>query len=732
VTTRNRSRRGTAKELHPQLAALIRTIGTPPEPSAFEPSPFQREALDLVRRQDVLVEAPTGSGKTWIAEEAIREGLAVGLTAWYTTPLKALSNQKFRRFQKLYGEERVGLLTGERRINGGAPVIVATTEILRNSLYEGDRAPHLAILDEAHYLSDPERGTAWEEVLMYAPAHARMLLLSATLPNCEELAAWLAEVRGARPAVVVETVRPVPLHYVVADRWGRLRPFPAEIAVEAGGRRPDWLPSLLHHLEGAGLLPAIFFFPARRLCDDAANALARDAADDADARRVAWRTWESEFPHLREHGHRQNFLRAGIAPHHAGHLTSWRMAVESFLERGLLRAVCATTTLAAGLDVPARTVALTTLVRNSPNGPVWLSATEFHQMAGRAGRRGKDTAGFVILPATDDDEAAQGEALAGSEPDPVRSAFAPSYAQVLNLLRTRPLAVALDELRRSLAAFQRRKEVALLESEIGEIAPDPLADRPCGARVFTRARYERLVETDQPVGDWPCTTCPVATRCVATIDDLRRRELRRSELRRALRGVQQGLQEAFMAHAGILRTFGYLDRDFAVTPDGRWAASLRNAKSLILSELIRRALMPIDPNAIARFAASLSTERAPRVGAEVGLTAVAEVVRDIQAHEGREGIDSDATAAEFAPDWDRVMRRRVPSPADRRAHATELWMRGWEFGRLTTEVDVAEGDMQRILLQTAELLHQLEALPQDAVRAAASAARTRIMRPPLL
>ncbi|MGH2398338.1 MAG: DEAD/DEAH box helicase, partial [bacterium] len=204
-----------------KLRAILEDVGAPPA-APFVPAAFQESALAAARSGDVLVCAPTGSGKTWIAEQAMGELLAGGGTAWYTTPLKALSNQKFHRFGGLYGTEAVGLLTGERKLNAQAPIVVATTEILRNALYGTSTSPDLIVLDEAHYISDRERGTAWEEILMLAPKRSRLLLLSATFPNADIVAAWLTEVRGVRPEVIVEQLRPVPLRYILADGRGRL------------------------------------------------------------------------------------------------------------------------------------------------------------------------------------------------------------------------------------------------------------------------------------------------------------------------------------------------------------------------------------------------------------------------------------------------------------------------------------------------------------------------------
>lgn len=719
--------------VHPALRSLLRASRVPPG-APFRPSQFQLRALEALRTGDVLVQAPTGSGKTWIAEQAIAEGLKAERRCWYTTPLKALSNQKHRRFCGLYGEERVGLLTGERKVRPAAPLVVATTEVLRNALYDLEAAPDLVVLDEAHYLSDPERGTAWEEVILYLPSTSSLLLLSATLPNAEELADWMGEVRGRRPVVITETVRPVPLEFVAADAAGRL--VPLERAAVRQERSRDWVSAVMAALEEAGLLPAIFFFPARRLCDEAVCSLGKRPAPGEGERREAWRKWEAEFPHLRTHPLRLPLLRAGVAPHHAGHTTTWRMAVEDLLERGLVRAVCATTTLAAGLDVPARTVVLTTLVRNSPEGMVYLSATEFHQMAGRAGRRGKDTLGFVVLPAVDPDELAYGEALLGSSPEPVRSAFTPSYALVLNLLRTRPLEEVSRELDRSLAAYQRRQEVAALRRRLEGLPSDPVVDRPCTDRLYTRVRYERMLEQPElhrePLASWPCSRCAVQERCVRTLEELRRVEHERSRLKRQLLELEGGLREAFLARARVLQRLGYLDRDFRPTQEGLWAARLRHPRCVVLAELVRRQLLPKDPHNLCGYAAALSTERAPRLGREAGLAGLGRLVAAVAELEEQEGLPADDFVQEFRPQWDRALRRVLPSSADRRAWAAVSWSKGIEFQTLYHELEVSEGDLQRILLQAAEVCNQLTNLPQAEVSTVAAQARDLLLRPPVV
>jgi len=660
--------------LHPGLGPTLAEVGEV-RPAPLVPACFQEEALAAVAEGDVLVAAPTGSGKTWIAEQEIRRLRTGGGTVWYTTPLKALSNQKFRQFQRLFGADSVGLVTGERRINADAPIVVGTTEILRNILYGTVRPADLIVLDEAHYLGDAERGTAWEEVILLASPATRLLLLSASIPNTDELAGWLAKVRSRAPRVVREDERPVPLRLLLADARGRLLPPGLASRVRAGIKQQGWLVELVRQLDAAQLLPAILFFPSRRECDIAARELSSLRPPGAEERARALGAWETEYPTLLGHRYRHALIQAGVAPHHAGHLMGWRLAVEDLLARGLVRAVAGTTTLASGLDVPARTVALSTLARNSPDGPVALSSTEFQQMAGRAGRRGRDRIGVIVVPATSRDDAALGAALADAAPEPVTSAFAPSYTQVLNLLARRGLDTALAELQRSLAAYQ-----GLLGRRL---------------RVPRRLPPGAIADAAQRASD--------------------------------------GLAGAFLLHAAVLQTLGYLDHTPQLTRDGRWAMRLRHPRLLILGELIRRQQMPQTGPRLAGIAAALGTERPPRGGgAKARLGALSHIVEEVAKLEREYGLEADPVTKEFRVEWDRGQRRLVPSPAQRRAEAVEAWARGVEWLRLVAEAESEEGDLQRSILQAAEILMQLEGLPFPPLRALARATREGLLRAPIV
>jgi superfamily II RNA helicase len=791
------------------VSELLRGVGEAP-PAPFAPAAFQLEALAALERGDVLVAAPTGSGKTWIAEREIARLLAGDphpehstgpgrARVWYTAPLKALSNQKFRRFQRLYGEAAVGLLTGERRVNPEAPVLVATTEILRNVLYDRNAAhaspAQVVVLDEAHYLADPERGTAWEEILLLAPRETRLLLLSATIPNVDELAAWLGEVRGRGPRVVRLDTRPVPLQYLLADGAGRLVP-PVASAVLTEERTLRWLHAAAEALEHRRLTPAILFFPSRRECDEAARALGGRQAPGEERRAARIDAWIEQVPELAGHPLITPLRRAGVAPHHAGHLTAWRMCVEELLEEGLVRLVCATTTLAAGLDVPARTVLLSTLYRNSPEGPASLTPTEFHQMTGRAGRRGRDTLGIAVIGVENPSQADEGLALADAAPDPVRSAFTPSDAQVLNLLARATLSEAEAMVQRSFAAFQRRAETAPLRVRLDALPPDPLTERPCGDRVATRARFDRLLRDlrrarhrgaggapagGAPDGDriaslgrevvqMPCTGCPVVDRCLATLNDQRAVERKRRALAADLSDLERQEVRVFRNRAAVLRDLGYLDPHWRLTATGAIAARIRHPRMLLLSEAVRARVLPADPVALAAVAGALGTERMAPPHRRPPLRRGNRRRYEWRAAAEQRWQDPDSPEARMAAVFPpaalqqirtavaalrsiiaRVNARRNaagvpedpvgrefepagggPAPALQRAAVVGEWAAGRHWAEVVARHRIPEGDLQRLVWQAAEILAQLEDLPSPALASAARAGREAMLRSPVL
>jgi superfamily II RNA helicase len=510
---------------------------------------------------------------------------------------------------------------------------------------------------------------------MLAGPATRLLLLSASIPNAGELAGWLGELRGRPPRVIIETERPVPLRLLLASADGSLLPETLAPRIRAEERKRGWLTEMVKQLDAANLLPAILFFPSRKECDVGARELSALRQPGADARKEALERWETEYPTLRSHAFRHTVIQAGIAPHHAGHLMAWRLAIEDLLDRGLIRAVAATTTLASGLDVPARTVALSTLVRNSPDGAVPLTSTEFQQMSGRAGRRGRDRVGVIIVPAGNRDEAQLGLALAGAEAEPVESAFRPSYTQVLNLLARRTLDDAVAELQRSFAVYQ------------GHAGRRPRLPRrmPAGAIALAAER------------------------------------------------TRDGLTAGFLLHAAVLQQLGYLDARAHLTEAGRWAMRLSHPRLLILAELVRREQIPKNGARLAAYAAALGTERPPRSGGgKARLASLSHIVDEVARIERETGLIPDSVQEEFKVEWLRGRRKLLPSPAERRADAVEAWAGGMEWPRLVSIVESEEGDLQRSILQAAEILMQVENLPQPALQALARATRETLLRAPIV
>jgi ATP-dependent RNA helicase HelY len=467
------------------------------EQYAFALDDFQVAACRaLSSGNGVLVAAPTGSGKTVVGEYAVHLALDQGRKCFYTTPIKALSNQKYNDLVRRYGAGTVGLLTGDNSVNGDAPVVVMTTEVLRNMLYAGSatlRDLGYVVLDEVHYLADRSRGAVWEEVIIHLPESVRVVALSATVSNAEEFGDWLAQVRGGTE-VIVDEHRPVPLwQHMLAGRrlydlftdddHHQLNPELVRLARrdmhavydsrsrprrgEGRPRRhsPPYRPEVIDRLDAAGLLPAITFIFSRAGCDAAvqqclAAGLRLTTPDEAEviesraARRVA-DIPEEDLAVLGYHDWLTG-LRRGIAAHHAGMLPAFKEVVEELFAAGLVRAVFATETLALGINMPARTVVIERLDKWNGDTHAPLTAGEYTQLTGRAGRRGIDVEGHAVVlwqPGLDPGLVA---GLAGTRTYPLNSSFRPSYNMAVNLT----------------GRAGRQRAAALLESSFAQFQAD--------------------------------------------------------------------------------------------------------------------------------------------------------------------------------------------------------------------------------------------------------------------
>ncbi|XVQ07697.1 DEAD/DEAH box helicase [Spirillospora sp. CA-255316] len=494
----------------------------------FELDAFQLEACRVLEEgSGVLVAAPTGSGKTVVGEFAVHLALTGGGKCFYTTPIKALSNQKYADLVRRYGPEKVGLLTGDNSVNGEAPIVVMTTEVLRNMLYAA--SPTLSglafvVMDEVHYLADRFRGAVWEEVIIHVPDSVRIVALSATVSNAEEFGEWLHAVRGDT-AVIVDEHRPVPLfqHMLVGtrlydlfvdtgpgkaarnaksgaagdgrDRPARINPQLQRMAVEEVRRakvnqgrrtgrrraprpqrfRPPARPDVIERLERAGLLPAITFVFSRAGCDTSVlqclNANLRlTSKEEAEEIRAhaELRTADISRDDLRVLGY-DDFLAGlerGIAAHHAGMLPTFKEIVEELFTRGLIKAVFATETLALGINMPARTVVIEKLDKWNGEAHVDLTPGEYTQLTGRAGRRGIDVEGHAVVvwsPSVDPNSVA---GLAGTRTYPLNSSFRPSYNMAVNLVGAVGIERARTLLEESFAQFQADRAVVGLARQV--------------------------------------------------------------------------------------------------------------------------------------------------------------------------------------------------------------------------------------------------------------------------
>ncbi|MGK5499254.1 DEAD/DEAH box helicase [Streptomyces sp. URMC 125] len=477
----------------------------------FELDAFQIEACKALEAgKGVLVAAPTGSGKTIVGEFAVHLALAQGRKCFYTTPIKALSNQKYNDLVKRYGGKQVGLLTGDNSINSGAPVVVMTTEVLRNMLYAGSQALQglgYVVMDEVHYLSDRFRGAVWEEVIIHLPDSVTLVSLSATVSNAEEFGDWLDTVRGDTEVIVSEH-RPVPLwQHVLAGR----RMY--DLFEEKGGRRevnPDLLrmaqmensrvpsfrdrrrgkpmreadrererrqrsriwtpgrPEVIAQLDSQGLLPAITFIFSRAGCEAAvqqclfAGLRLNDAAQRARVREIVEERTASipdEDLHVLGYFEWLEGLERGIAAHHAGMLPTFKEVVEELFVRGLVKAVFATETLALGINMPARSVVLEKLVKWNGEQHVDITPGEYTQLTGRAGRRGIDVEGHAVVLWQRGMDPGALAGLAGTRTYPLRSSFRPSYNMAVNLVSQFGRHRSRELLETSFAQFQADRAV---------------------------------------------------------------------------------------------------------------------------------------------------------------------------------------------------------------------------------------------------------------------------------
>jgi superfamily II RNA helicase len=657
----------------------------PPPVFPFPLDEFQTAAIECLRAgRSVVVCAPTGSGKTVVGEYAAQFALTAGQRVFYTTPLKALSNQKYRDFCHQLGGDQVGLLTGDISIQPEAAVVVMTTEVFRNMLYGVDqpegrlRDVRFVVLDECHYLNDFGRGTVWEESIIRCPSHIRLVALSATIANARELTAWIEQAHGPTE-LILATDRPVPLRYHAFRRASLSPLLRKDGSAPPRGKRGNARPrrtsrvdpvTVVEVLDREDLLPAIYFVFSRRGCElalrdcEEMDLLSPEAAERT---REIVETYVEANPYVRDHPHLP-YLLQGLAVHHAGLLPAWKVLVERLFQANLIKVVFATETLAAGINMPARSTVISALMKRSDDGWRGLTASEFHQMSGRAGRRGMDPVGHVVVLPDRYRPMEEAAELAAAPPDPLTSRFTPTYGLVLNVLRHHTPEEAETLLRRSFGQFQAEARAA---------------------------RAARLKEERRKRRGEGATG-------------------RGGEGARGRHGIYWG---EFLALQKILEKYGYVVKN-RPTEAGLMAAALRTQNELLVAEALRQTNWTnVRPSEFAAVVTALGTEE-PRSHARVWarvtqateaiLVGVRRLARRLQQTQWRSGIEAPAELSEMC------------SPL------TQLWAEGHDWRATVSATNMDEGDVVQAIRRTLDLLRQIPqapGMPEHVVELAREAVR---------
>jgi len=734
---------------------------------SFDFDHFQVEGCHALESGNgALVAAPTGSGKTIVGEFAIYKATSEGKKCFYTTPIKALSNQKFNDLVATYGPEMVGLLTGDTSINSEAQIVVMTTEVLRNMIYARSRTlDDLAcvVMDEVHYLADKFRGAVWEEILIHLPAEVTVVSLSATVSNVEEFGEWLESVRG-RTSIVVSEERPVPLyqHVLVGHRLldlfessGRinqelLRAERRLISRSTHNRSRETghgldKSELIRKLHHEGFLPAIFFIFSRAGCDASMARLVRDGVDltsqaekDEIARVVSIRTDHLPAEDLNALNFQQWFLglQRGIASHHAGMLPLFKEITENLFQIGLLRVVFATETLALGINMPAKTVVLEKLIKWNGESHVMITPGEYTQLTGRAGRRGIDIEGNSIIMWSPSIDAAMAASLAGNRTYPLKSSFSPTYNMSANLLERMSFKRAMDSLALSFAQFQAdksllgiqqqvdRNRIALssppenchlgdfseyfaIRRRIREVEREEVRERGQRRHRALEERAERVRTLRVELRQHICHGCAERESHARLWEKFDRLRLDTENLVKKIELRRSVIPRTFQQVTAVLRALDYVQEE-KLTPVGRRLTRIFAERDLLVSEVMRRGtfsqLSATDVTAL--LSGLLYESRSEERQLPRIPKSLAEPVREVAAI----WAEISALEQEYGLDTQN-------EPDFSMAWSIARWASGSSLSKILRESDVTAGDFVRHVKQIIDLLGQLiEADPEESAK----------------
>lgn len=754
----------------------------------FELDDFQKDACNFIDAgKSVVVCAPTGAGKTVIAEHAIHRALAEGKRIFYTTPLKALSNQKYYDFGQKYGQDNVGLLTGDTSINRNGQIVVMTTEVFRNMLYGtnfGAVADNLkdvkyVVLDEVHYMNDEQRGTVWEESIIYCPTNVQIIALSATVANADELTNWINTVHS-KTELVDTDFRPVPLkfYYFDSSQPNKLLPLftpsgqlnkkikPEKHAWGKYGKNKQKSPvkDVIRNLAAEDMLPAIYFTFSRKKCDEQMEKCASlglvTSGEQAQIRQFV-DDYIAENPHLYGNKHIE-YLLQGVASHHAGLLPAWKNLVEKLFQKGLIKVVFATETLAAGINMPARSTVISSTSKRTDSGHRMLTASEFLQMSGRAGRRGMDEIGYVTIVGTPFQSPEEVAELVLSDANPLESRFSPSYSMVLNLLQRFSLEESKELILKSFGYYSAgsRLQPLLKQFEINEkeraertfACPHKISDEEFlkydkmrHLYVQNRLTYKKICKQEQakkrPLSDeviafrdsnrllleqlhsYPCDNCNRYKKHAKNLEVLGRIEVRQARLEKEMERQRDIYWNKFLSHRSVLTDFGYLKDDFP-TAKGVTTSQIRSENELYIAEIIfSNVLEGLTPSQLAAVICAVTTEDLridiPYLPFSQTVRKTLNLIRNI-----RRKID-------------KVQKRHlVESPMYINPYFSsliELWVEGAEWETITEQIDMGEGDIVRAFKRTVDVLRQfttIDNIPESLVFTAREAIE-KILREPV-
>ena len=721
----------------------------------FELDPFQIEACHALENgKGVLVAAPTGAGKTIVGEFAVDLVINSGGKCFYTTPIKALSNQKFSELSEKYGESKVGLLTGDTSINSEAQIVVMTTEVLRNMIYSNSSTINdlkYVVMDEVHYLADKFRGAVWEEILIHLSEAVQVISLSATVSNAEEFGEWLQTVRGDTEVIVSE-IRPVPLYQHVlfgnrlVDLFGENHKLNPELTrLERDSYRqvrgtwrekPKGPKSLtrsevIEKLDREGLLPAITFIFSRNNCDAAVrqclaagirltNSQERSSIREVVAKNI--KSLAEEDLVVLGYYEWADALERGVAAHHAGLLPAFKVTVEELFQRGLVKAVFATETLALGINMPARTVVLEKLSKWNGEGHVAISPGEYTQLTGRAGRRGIDIEGnAVILWGNELDSTSVG-GLASTRTYPLKSSFKPTYNMSINLISQFGSDKARTSLESSLAQFQADKAVVGLAKQIrkNESARDSFfIEAKCDKGDFIeysqlRGQIKKLesdskrskrkrAEIDDEIAsirkrmkNHICHSCPDRENHSRFAERALRLQREIDGLTERINSRTNVIAKRFDRIKIILDKFGYIDND-QITKPGKMLAKIYGETDLLIAESIRADLFSnLSATDLVSVISSCIYEsrndeaaKIPRGEIQTALSGISKIYGRIHSAETDLNLEP-MRAPDFGFCW-----------------ASHKWASGNSLTSVLKGNDLTVGDFVRSMKQIIDLLRQL-------------------------